>query len=145
MKQEKIGPVTIFSLVAIAILVDLIQFLLTLTVLGAVFSWFLTPLVWIVFFIWFQLLGVQYITNKGGGKLFTSLSAIVVELVPFINALPATTTGVAILIYQHNKEVRKKEKKNAPFLTRQVGKRRIGRGSPASDNAPAAGEQREAA
>lgn len=99
-EKSKIGNVTAIFLISVAVVVDGIQFLLTLTVLGSILSTLVTFFASIMFFLVFLLLGVKY-TGKGGGvKLASMLGASVTELVPFLNAVPAWTAGVVAVIVQ---------------------------------------------
>lgn len=86
-------------MIVVALLIDGIQFLLSLTVLLLPFSLFFTFLAAAGFGIWFALCGVKY-TSGGGKKLLTGLAATVTELVPVINAIPATSAGVIAIIVQ---------------------------------------------
>lgn len=98
--KSKISNLSATFIIGVAVLVDGIQFLLTLTVLGSLLSVLLTFFASVGFFLFFLLLGVKY-TGKGGGvKLFSMLGASVAELIPFINAIPAWTAGVVAIIVQ---------------------------------------------
>lgn len=108
--KDKINLGVAFLLVAVALILDGIQFLLTLTVIGSIASPILTVFAWTLFFIWFAMLGVNYFDKDGAVRLFTALASIVTEMIPVINALPAITLGVVALIYQHNRKVAKQER-----------------------------------
>ncbi|MEK7079947.1 MAG: hypothetical protein AAB883_01640 [Patescibacteria group bacterium] len=105
MTPQKIGPMTLGLMAGLALVLDVIQFFLTLTVIGSFVSMFVAMLAWIVFFIWFALLGVSYFDAKGGKKLAIAGVSFISELIPFIDALPGLTIGVIMLVLQHNKEV----------------------------------------
>jgi len=95
----KIGNVTAGLMVGTALLIDGVQFLLSLTILLLPFSLFLTFIAFIGFGLWFSLCGVSYM--KGGGKkALTGAAAAIIELIPVVNALPATTAGVVLIIAQ---------------------------------------------
>ncbi|HEX5774470.1 MAG TPA: hypothetical protein VFY28_00695 [Candidatus Paceibacterota bacterium] len=102
MNQKTIGPVTSIAIVGVALVFDGLQFLLTLTVIGSVFSWFITAVAWILFLLWFALLGVSYFGRGAAIRFLTVFASVITELVPIVNALPALTLGVVALIVQHN-------------------------------------------
>ncbi len=92
-----IGNVTAGLMIVLALIVDGVQILLTLTVLLIPLSLLLTFFSVVGFSIWFFLLGAY----KGKGaekKVLTSLAASVVEIVPVLSAIPAATAGVVINI-----------------------------------------------
>jgi len=98
--KQKIGNVTAGLMIATALLVDGVQALLTFSVLLLPLSVLITFMSATMFFLWFALSGVKY-TDKGGGKkLLLMLASTIAELVPVINALPATTAGVIGVIVQ---------------------------------------------
>lgn len=101
MKQEyKISNVQIGLLVGTAVLIDGIQALLTLTVIGSVFAVFLSVFAALSFFLWFALLGINYFGKGAAIKMLASLGTLVAELIPIISGLPAITAGVVTLIVQ---------------------------------------------
>lgn len=108
MEGKRISPVTASFIIGTALIFDGLQFILTLTVFGSVLSWFIAMIAWIIFFIWFALLGVNY-ASGGGKKLAAAGASLITELIPLIDALPALTLGVTTVIIQHNIEVRKKQ------------------------------------
>jgi hypothetical protein len=99
-KKHTVGNVTAGLMIAVALLCDGLQFLLTLSVLLLPLSIFVTVTCVTMFFLWFALLGVKYTDHGGGKKLLTMLAASVAELVPVVNALPAVTAGVLGVIVQ---------------------------------------------
>ncbi len=96
---HKIGNVTAGFMIALAASVDVLQALLTFSVVLLPFSLFLSFLSFIVFGLWFLLLGAY--SGQGSSKrLMTSAGAMVIEIVPFLSMLPATTAGVLSTIVQ---------------------------------------------
>lgn len=96
-KKYTIGNVTAGLMIVLALIVDGLQILLTLTVLLIPLSLLLTFFSVVGFSIWFFMLGAY----KGKGaekKALTSLAASVVEIVPVLSAIPAATAGVVINI-----------------------------------------------
>lgn len=97
-RKHTIGNVAAGLLIALAVVFDGIQALLTVSVFLLPFSVFFTFLSIITFFICFALLGVSYSGRHGATRILTMVAMSVAELAPVINALPATTAGVAALI-----------------------------------------------
>lgn len=95
-------------MIGLAVLADGIQFLLTLTVIGSIAAIFVSAFVWIVFLIWFAVCGVSYFDRGGAVRGLILISSVITELVPLINALPATTLGVVALIIHSRIEDRKR-------------------------------------
>ncbi len=99
-RKHKIGNVTAGMMIVTALVVDAIQAFLTFSVFLLPLSVLITFMAATMFFLWFALSGVKYIGNDGGKKLLLALASTVAELVPVINALPATTVGVVGIIVQ---------------------------------------------
>ncbi len=98
--QQRIGNVTAGAIIAIALIIDGLQFLLTLTVVGSIIAAAMTFLAGFGFWLWFSILGVKYMGKEGNKKLLISLTAFITELIPIVDALPATTLGVVLIIIQ---------------------------------------------
>lgn len=110
---KPIGGVTAGLLIGLALLFDGIQFLLTLTVLGSLFSWLVTVIAWTTFLVAFALVGESYFQKNTARKMLISGASIVAELVPIINAIPAITLGVIALIVQNRIEAGESAKDEA--------------------------------
>lgn len=98
-KKRTIGNITAGLMIATALLFDGIQALLTMSVFLLPFAYFFTFLGWIIFFLWFAILGVRY-AGDGGRKLLAAFASVIVELTPVISALPGITAGVIGIIVQ---------------------------------------------
>lgn len=98
-KKHTVGNVAAGFMIALALIVDAIQFFLTLTLLLMPLAIFLSILSTIIFFLWFLLLGA-YSGTGAWKRMCTSGMAAVIELVPFIGGLPAVTGGVVGIIVQ---------------------------------------------
>ena len=98
--QQRIGNVTAGAIIAIALIIDGVQFLLTLTVVGSIIAAAMTFLAGFGFWLWFSILGVKYIGKDGSKKLLIGITSFITELVPIVDALPATTLGVVLIIIQ---------------------------------------------
>ncbi|MEK7510611.1 MAG: hypothetical protein AAB582_00010 [Patescibacteria group bacterium] len=119
MTDKKIGLGVAFLMVAVSLIIEGAQILLTFLGIGIIATPVLTVFAWTLFFIWFAMLGVSYFDKDGALRLLTALSSVAVELVPIINAVPALTLGVAALIFQHNRKVEKEERRrNRPSQPR---------------------------
>lgn len=94
-KPPRVSAITLFFMIMISIVLDGVQFLLTLTVVGALFAWLVTALAMCIFGVWFLLLGINYFSGrKAGLKMASMFSSVVIELVPILSALPGITIGV---------------------------------------------------
>lgn len=96
-KKRRIGNVTAGLLIVSALLVDGLQGILTVSVFFLPLSVMVTFLATTAFGLWFLLLGVKYV-GKDGKNLLIAFAAVITELAPVINALPATTVGVIGII-----------------------------------------------
>lgn len=107
-KKQRINIVVAFFMMVVAVLFDLAQFLISFfhvipvagNAIAVVFTWFLSIVSAFSFGLWFALLGVSYFGKNSGKKLAIVLGSTVAELVPIINALPAISLGVFLLILQ---------------------------------------------
>lgn len=104
--KERINTVTAVFILAATLLVDAAQILLTLTVVGSFIAFFLGLLVSFVLWLVFALHGVKYSGTGALKKLGASFGTMIVEMVPFINALPLVTIGAGIIILETKKEDR---------------------------------------
>jgi len=82
-------------MVIVALGIDGLQALCTVTVVGIIATYGLDVLALVVFFIWFKLYGISFTSPK---QLLTVLGGSVVELVPVLSVFPAWTGMVALLI-----------------------------------------------
>lgn len=93
--RYRVSGVSLGFMLALAAIFDLLQFLLTLTVVGALFSWLVTAIAVTIYAIWFLLLGVNYFSGrKAASKMIAALTTAVVEFIPLVSALPTITIGV---------------------------------------------------
>ncbi|MBU1292476.1 hypothetical protein KJ819_00220 [Patescibacteria group bacterium] len=141
--KQSIGNITAGSMITVALLVDGLQFLLTLSVLLLPLSLLLTFLAAAGFGVWFFLLGAY--SGKGAEKkALVSLVSAIAEFIPVVNALPAVTAGVVINIALSKvKDVEKKIGKN-PARARSLAQARLaGMQASRARRANAAREQRE--
>ncbi len=96
-KTHTIGNVTAGMMIVLALIVDGLQVLLTMSVLLIPLSLLLTFVAATGFMLWFLILGAY--SGKGAEKkLLTSAVATVAEIIPLVNAIPAVTASVIINI-----------------------------------------------
>lgn len=96
-KEHKVGNVTWGIMILIGIIIDITQALLALTGVGAVVGSGITIAADFAFGLWFAILGVSLI-GKGGKKALTGAAALVADTIPLVNALPATTIGIIVIV-----------------------------------------------
>lgn len=84
-KPERIGLVTMIFAPMLALLFDLLSSFIP--IVGSI--------LWIVFAIWFFILGISPLNLK---RLATMLSSVVIELIPLVSILPSITVGVIAII-----------------------------------------------
>lgn len=106
--EYRVGSLSFFFLLCVAVLFDLLQALLVWLIgIGQVADLFITFLAVPIFGIAFALHGVSYFSGKkAGAKILTMLGATVVELVPFISALPGMTLGIIGIVLSSRAEDR---------------------------------------
>jgi hypothetical protein len=120
---RKISNITAFFMITVALLLDLLQFLLTLLVLTSPIAELVTFLALCIFGVWFAIMRVNYFSGrKVGMKVASAFGSAVVELVPILDAVPGITLGVAGVIVATRIEERSQQSA-APSV---VGKVRFG-------------------
>ncbi len=89
-------------MVALAAILDLVQFLLDLTVLASIVSMFIGGLAFIIFGLWFWLIlrEAKYKGKSGLMKIITAVGTLGIEIPPIIDGLPGITAGVVAMIIQ---------------------------------------------
>lgn len=86
---------TFALMLMVAVLIDIIDLLLNLTVVGGFIEDFtLAPLAIMVFWIWFKMSGVNF--TKGYRGVVTAIVAFA-GFIPFVNALPRWTAEVLMV------------------------------------------------
>ena len=110
-KKERISLITAGLIIALAVATDFLQGLLTLTIVGSIPSMFLGALVGIILWLIFIIHGVKYSGVGGLKKIAASFGTMVLEIVPFVGALPLVTIGAVLIILQTRREDAEKAKK----------------------------------
>lgn len=106
----RISGFSLWAVVGFALTLDLLQFLLTLTVVGSVGAFFLGAVGGIALWLIFILHGVKYSGSGALKKIGASFGTLVLEMIPFIDALPLITVGAVMVILQTRKEDVEKQK-----------------------------------
>ncbi|MFA6273236.1 MAG: hypothetical protein WC673_01965 [Candidatus Paceibacterota bacterium] len=92
--ERKIEKHTWVFMLAIAGFIDLVQIIAGLFVIGIVVNTLLDIFIWITFYIWFKIYGVNFISVRRG---LPFVGAGLVEIIPALNVLPAWTVAIAIM------------------------------------------------
>ena len=98
MEKEKSGlkDTTIFLMIFTALLFDAMQALIGwIPFFGDVLSSLLSIFIFLTFFLWFMMNGIKMVTPK---KLGAMVGGGVIEMIPYVNLLPAWTLVVVVLI-----------------------------------------------
>ena len=102
-ERHRIGKLEGVSMVSIALLFDGLQALFTFLLIGLLVNWIFTFLAWLLFYIWFRINDVGFF-DTGVRKLITLFASVLIELIPGVNAIPAITLGLVILLIIVNSE-----------------------------------------
>ena len=97
MQEEKeIKDVTMFLMIGTALFFDVVQIVIGwIPVFGNVLSMCVSLFAFMSFFLWFYMYGIRMITPK---RLFTMIGAGIIEMIPYVDLLPAWTLTVIFLI-----------------------------------------------
>jgi hypothetical protein len=116
----RIGVLTSFLMVGLALIYDGLQALVEVVSLGFL-GWLINPLIdfwaFLTFFTWFTLKGAGFVKP---GKAITLGSSSFLEMIPYFNDLPVWTAGVIIMIAQTDAE--DVVGKISPTATKALGK-----------------------
>ena len=93
----RINMLMLVLMIMVALVIEMVQVFLNLTVLLAIGGLYVSFLGMTIFAIWFKILGVTFVGGRAGLKIISLGTAAVIELVPFLNALPSFTLGVLII------------------------------------------------
>ena len=107
--EYRIGTFSGFLIVATAVFLDGIGFLLMLTGLGEIVTELIGICGSILFFVWFLFLGVSFMSGKATQKLGVIGVGTLIEVIPFINGIsPTFTIETVSLIAISRKEDKEK-------------------------------------
>jgi hypothetical protein len=113
--NRRIGNLTAIFMIVIAVILDIIEFVLAIFGIGLILNRALTFIEYSVFIFWFWMLGVSFtkFDNKHATRRFYwSLGSMILEFIPIIGALPAFTAGVVRTIFTVRAEDRENESKS---------------------------------
>lgn len=96
MNESKIKDSTAFLMIGTALFFDFIQALIGwIPVIGNILAGFLSIIIFMTFFLWFMMNGIKMITPR---RLTSMIGGGLIEMIPFVNILPAWTLVVVYLI-----------------------------------------------
>jgi hypothetical protein len=92
MKQpQQLKGSTICLMVATALFYDVIQLALAFLLM----DWLITPFAFLTFYVWFKQYGISFATPK---RAMTIGGTFIIEMIPFLAALPTWTLAVTLII-----------------------------------------------
>lgn len=104
----RVSPVVGGFMVALAVIADLFQVLLTLTGIFAIAGTLVSFFTLTILGVWFTILRVSFIEGRRGvSKFLTVLTTSVAEIIPFVGGLPTLTIGTILTIRISRQEDRK--------------------------------------
>lgn len=124
MDKKELGNITAGAMIMVALFFDGIQFgadLMTfIPFVGFILAWVassgISLFAWLTFFLWLRLSGTKFDTKI----VATTVGAFFIELIPILNALPAWTLSIVLIILmQKSKKVLNKV---APEVSKIVDK-----------------------
>lgn len=96
MKSNPLSDTTVFGMIFVALLFDAAQAIIGwIPIFGNILSDFFSVAVFLIFFLWFKMYGISMLTPK---RLRALAAGGVIEMIPYLNILPAWTGVVVYLI-----------------------------------------------
>jgi hypothetical protein len=113
-KRDRLGTFQAVLLNATAIIIDALQLVLGLMIIGFVLNTLITVMAWLSYFLWYKLLDISFI-DAGLRKAVLFMGTGLIEVIPFINGIPTWTLSVIlmILIVRHEDARYNKERKDS--------------------------------
>lgn len=93
-KKYNIDSMQALLMIAVALIVDAVSFVLNIFLITAPLNWFVWLYALIGFYIWLKVLGISWSEAKGKRALVMFGAATGIEFIPFLSALPAWTAFV---------------------------------------------------
>jgi hypothetical protein len=93
--EDKLNFTSMFLLIGTALLFDALQAICTLTVILLPVSYVVTFVAFMTFWFWFRTKGIKFNTKV---RSMSFGGASVLELIPFLSALPGWTLAVSVII-----------------------------------------------
>lgn len=146
-KDSKINNGTAIAMVLVAFFADLVQLALALVAVGAVANPIITVVVWIGFFVWFQVLGVPFF---GARKTASQVVNAAIKLIPEVDGIPTWTPNTILIIaFTRMEEASQPKEQSTPEegegASNVVKFQRRGEPAKASENPEIKSEARKAA
>jgi len=105
-ERHRIPGTTAFLMLSVAVFIDIFQFFLDLTVFFALLAPVMAGIGWFTLWFWFKLRGVTFSDNSQ--RMTVNFLMGVLELVPFVDALPGLTFGTWLTIRSVQAEDKKR-------------------------------------
>lgn len=93
-EKKELKNTTIALMVGTAVFFDVLQWLLAFILM----DWLAGFFAFLTFYVWFKIYGMNFMTPK---RVATMGTALIIEVIPVLAALPAWTGAVAILILDY--------------------------------------------
>tara|TARA_B100000745_G_scaffold241106_1_gene163551 strand:- start:394 stop:819 length:426 start_codon:yes stop_codon:yes gene_type:complete len=102
-KRQRINTFHTWALISVAFTIDGVQFFISLIpFVGVLIASGIAFFVRIVFWVWFKVLGVGFADTSS--RYFVNFTLTFMEIIPFVNMLPAWGIGTVAIIRQVKKE-----------------------------------------
>lgn len=100
-KRQRISNIKWILMVAVAVVIDGLQFLLNfIPILGWFFVSLISVFAWLTFFVWFKFNGISFLEGKRAILKFASLFGVsIIEIFPLLNDLPAWTAYTVLMFF----------------------------------------------
>lgn len=99
--EQKIGNAQAAMMIAVALMIDLFQFVLGLLMIGVVLNYFISFMALLIFWFWFLMNGVHFMGSMKEvriGMTFFGTAFGEMAPIPFFNVLPIWTFGIGATI-----------------------------------------------
>lgn len=104
-KKVRIDNIQAAFMIGVAVTVDIVQLILGFFIIGLVLNRFITFFVFLSFFLWFALNGVNFISGKMSTRRMLSFFGVAfAEFIPIVGMAPLWSFGIASIIYSTRKE-----------------------------------------
>lgn len=108
-KERKIGNAQAAMMITVAIMIDLLQFVFGLLLIGVILNYFISFMAFLIFWFWFILNGISFTRSMKEfriGITFFGTAFGEIAPIPFLNVLPIWTLGIiAVMAMTRVKEI----------------------------------------
>ena len=101
---KKLGGVGFYVIVMFAVLKDMLDVIENLTIILSILRTLTTFLIYIVIWCYLFFSNVGFVDKFAARKLAVLVIPFIIELIPFLNIVPATTIGLFVLRTIENRE-----------------------------------------